>query len=62
MAYAISVTPDSRRAAAIADHAELEIMLSEETIATRVAEIGRQIDHDYAGEKILLVTPLRTAT
>jgi hypoxanthine phosphoribosyltransferase len=49
------------QAAAIADHAELEVMLSEEVIATRVAEIGRQIDHDYAGEKILLVGVLKGA-
>jgi hypoxanthine phosphoribosyltransferase len=42
-------------------HADFPILFSQEQIATRVAEIGRQIDSDYAGEKIVLVGVLKGA-
>jgi hypoxanthine phosphoribosyltransferase len=38
-----------------------EIMITEEEIRARAAEIGRQIDKDYAGESVLLVGILRGA-
>lgn len=38
-----------------------EIILSEETIKARVAEIGADISRDYAGETVLLVAVLRGA-
>jgi len=42
-------------------HAGLEVLFSREQIRNRVLEIGRQIDHDYAGEKIVLVGVLKGA-
>jgi hypoxanthine phosphoribosyltransferase len=36
-----------------------EILVSEKDLKIRVAELGRQISADYAGEKILLVCVLR---
>jgi len=39
----------------------LEVLFSREAIRNRVAEIGRQIDRDYAGEKIVLVGVLKGA-
>ncbi len=59
--YANTVTPDPHHTSAIAEHSELEVMLSEEAIAARVAELGLQIDKDYAGEKVLLVGVLKGA-
>ena len=38
-----------------------EIILSEETLKARVAEIGADISRDYAGETVLLVAVLRGA-
>jgi len=42
-------------------HENFPILFSQEQIAQRVAEIGRQIDTDYAGEKIVLVGVLKGA-
>jgi hypoxanthine phosphoribosyltransferase len=42
-------------------HSGLEVLFSREQIRSRVLEIGRQIDHDYAGEKIVLVGVLKGA-
>lgn len=42
-------------------HEKFPILFSEEQIAERVTEIGRQIDADYAGEKIVLVGVLKGA-
>ena len=42
-------------------HAALEVLFSRERISHRVAEMGRQIDQDYAGEKIVLVGVLKGA-
>jgi hypoxanthine phosphoribosyltransferase len=43
-------------------HPDIEsIIISEEQIRERVAELGRQISHDYAGESVLLVAVLRGA-
>lgn len=39
----------------------LEILFSRDRIHQRVAEIGRQIDRDYAGERIILVGVLKGA-
>ncbi|MBT9330717.1 hypoxanthine phosphoribosyltransferase [Paracidobacterium acidisoli] len=41
--------------------AGLEILFSREQIHQRVAEIGRQIDQDFAGERIILVGVLKGA-
>jgi hypoxanthine phosphoribosyltransferase len=41
--------------------AGLEILFSRDRIQQRVAEIGRQIDQDYAGERIILVGVLKGA-
>ncbi len=38
-----------------------EILLTEEEIHTKIAELARQIESDYAGEKLLLVGVLRGA-
>lgn len=38
-----------------------EVLLTEEEIKTRVAELGRQISEDYAGEEIVLVGVLKGA-
>jgi hypoxanthine phosphoribosyltransferase len=40
---------------------DLQILFSREQIRARVAEMGRQIDGDYAGEKIVLVGVLKGA-
>jgi hypoxanthine phosphoribosyltransferase len=45
---------------AMNDH-EHEMLFSRDQIATRVAEIGSQISHDFAGEAILLVGVLKGA-
>jgi len=42
-------------------HSGLEVLFSREQIRDRVLEIGRQIDRDYAGEKIVLVGVLKGA-
>jgi hypoxanthine phosphoribosyltransferase len=42
-------------------HTALEVLFSREQINRRVAEMGRQIDRDYAGEKIVLVGVLKGA-
>ncbi|HEX3662423.1 MAG TPA: hypoxanthine phosphoribosyltransferase [Acidobacteriaceae bacterium] len=42
-------------------HAGLEVLFSRERIRHRVSEMGRQIDRDYAGEKIVLVGVLKGA-
>lgn len=39
----------------------LEILLSEEQIASRVRELGRQISHDYQGQQLLIVGILKGA-
>ncbi|HTX40728.1 MAG TPA: hypoxanthine phosphoribosyltransferase [Acidobacteriaceae bacterium] len=39
----------------------LQVLFSREQIRDRVAEMGRQIDRDYAGEKIVLVGVLKGA-
>jgi hypoxanthine phosphoribosyltransferase len=39
----------------------LQVLFSREQIRARVAELGRQIDRDYAGEKIVLVGVLKGA-
>lgn len=39
----------------------LQVLFSKQQIADRVAEIGRQIDHDYAGQSILLLGVLKGA-
>ncbi len=36
-----------------------EILVDEETIAARVAELGAQISHDYTGKELLIVCLLR---
>ena len=38
-----------------------EILLTEEEIHSKIAELARQIEQDYAGEKLLLVGVLRGA-
>ena len=38
-----------------------EVLIDEETIATRVAELGREISRDYAGRQLLLVGVLKGA-
>jgi hypoxanthine phosphoribosyltransferase len=42
-------------------HQDLEVLFSRDKIRHRVAEIGREIDRDYAGEKIVLVGVLKGA-
>lgn len=42
-------------------HTAPEVLFSRERIGRRVAEIGQQIDRDYAGEKIVLVGVLKGA-
>lgn len=42
-------------------HSGLEVLFSRERIRHRVSELGRQIDRDYAGEKIVLVGVLKGA-
>ncbi len=42
-------------------HSGLEVLFSREQIRDRVLEIGRQIDDDYAGEKVVLVGVLKGA-
>jgi hypoxanthine phosphoribosyltransferase len=42
-------------------HTALEVLFSREQISRRVAEMGRQIDLDYAEEKIVLVGVLKGA-
>lgn len=39
----------------------MEVLFSRERIRERVAELGRQIDRDYAGEQIVLVGVLKGA-
>ena len=38
-----------------------EILFNEEQIAARVAELGRQISEDYAGEEVIVVCVLNGA-
>jgi hypoxanthine phosphoribosyltransferase len=40
---------------------ELEVLFSRDQIRERVAEIGRQIDRDFAGERMVLVGVLKGA-
>ena len=41
-------------------HADIgEVLLGEEEIQTRVAELGRQISADYAGKRLTLVSVLK---
>jgi hypoxanthine phosphoribosyltransferase len=40
----------------------LPVLISRDAIAKRIAEIGTQIDRDYAGESVLLVGVLKGAT
>lgn len=40
---------------------KLEVLLAEETIAQRVAELGEEISADYAGKEVLLVCVLKGA-
>jgi hypoxanthine phosphoribosyltransferase len=42
-------------------NAALEVLFSHDQIARRVAEMGREIDRDYVGEKIVLVGVLKGA-
>jgi len=42
-------------------HAGLEVLFSRDRIRHRVSELGRQIDRDYAGERIVLVGVLKGA-
>lgn len=42
-------------------HQDLEVLFSRERIHRRVTEMGREIDRDYAGEKIVLVGVLKGA-
>src|ERR1700751_754162 len=39
----------------------LKVLFNRQQIADRVAEIGRQIDHDYAGQSIVLLGVLKGA-
>jgi hypoxanthine phosphoribosyltransferase len=39
----------------------LKVLFSQRQIADRVAELGRQIDHDYAGQSIVLLGVLKGA-
>jgi hypoxanthine phosphoribosyltransferase len=38
-----------------------EILLTEEEIHAKIAELARRIEHDYAGERVLLVAVLKGA-
>ena len=40
---------------------ELRVLLSKEKIAARVAELGTQISHDFAGEQVTLIGVLKGA-
>jgi hypoxanthine phosphoribosyltransferase len=42
-------------------HEGFPILFSKQQIAERTAEIGRQIDHDYAGQAVVLVGVLKGA-
>ncbi|HTV14700.1 MAG TPA: hypoxanthine phosphoribosyltransferase, partial [Acidobacteriaceae bacterium] len=42
-------------------HQDLQILFSRERIRHRVAEMGRQIDREFAGEKVVLVGVLKGA-
>ena len=42
-------------------HEDFPILFSESQIAERTAEIGRQIDIDYAGQSVVLVGVLKGA-
>lgn len=42
-------------------HKDLEVLFSREEIRERVAEIGQEIDRDYAGERVVLVGVLKGA-
>jgi hypoxanthine phosphoribosyltransferase len=42
-------------------HKDLEVLFSRDRIRHRVGEMGRQIDRDYAGERIVLVGVLKGA-
>ncbi len=42
-------------------HADLEVLFNRDRIRHRVAELGRHIDRDYAGERIVLVGVLKGA-
>ena len=37
----------------------LKVLLSEDDIAARVAEIGAQISRDYAGKRLVMVSVLK---
>ncbi len=39
----------------------VEVLLSEEEIKARVAEMGERISHDYAGKDLVLVAVLKGA-
>jgi hypoxanthine phosphoribosyltransferase len=39
----------------------LKVLFSQRQIADRIAELGRQIDHDYAGQSIVLLGVLKGA-
>ena len=39
----------------------LEVLFSRQQIAARIAEMGRQIDHDYAGQNVILLGVLKGA-
>ena len=40
---------------------ELDELISQEQIAARVGELGRQIERDYAGKELVLVGVLKGA-
>ncbi len=42
-------------------HTDLEVLFTRDRIRHRVSEMGRQIDRDYAGEKIVLIGVLKGA-
>ncbi|MGA8532008.1 MAG: hypoxanthine phosphoribosyltransferase [Acidobacteriaceae bacterium] len=42
-------------------HTDLEVLFNRDRIRHRVSEMGRQIDRDYAGEKVVLVGVLKGA-
>lgn len=43
-------------------HAGLEILYTRDQIAVRVEEMGDQISHDFAGQKVILIGVLKGAT
>jgi len=45
-----------------ATHAQLRVLISQQHIAKRVAELGDQITHDYAGQSVALVGVLKGAS